>query len=170
VNAQVCPYCRVGIDLTTAEALLCEGCHTPHHADCYTENGGCTIFGCLKAPVEAPKIEVSMPEVRRAALAQSQYLPGTQAPRPAPDPKTDGVQVFLNEAYRPNKSRVTYALLGFFLGFFGVHNFYAGYARRGVFQLSLTLFSFFYLALASWLWALVEICIVKTDGDGLAFN
>jgi TM2 domain-containing membrane protein YozV len=120
--------------------------------------------------VEAPKIEVSMPEVARATLAPSQFLPGTHASLPPASPKTDGVQIFLNEAYRPNKSRVTYALLGFFLGFFGVHNFYAGYARRGVFQLSLTLFSFFYLALASWLWALVEICIVKTDGDGLAFN
>lgn len=30
------------------------------------------------------------------------------------------------------KSRITYALLGFFFGFIGVHNFYAGYSGRGV--------------------------------------
>ena len=31
-----------------------------------------------------------------------------------------------------DKSRTAYALLGFFLGVFGVHNFYAGYTGRGV--------------------------------------
>ena len=32
----------------------------------------------------------------------------------------------------PEKSRTTYALLGFFFGFFGVHNFYAGYKGKGI--------------------------------------
>ena len=167
MSTQVCPYCRVPVDLSTGEALVCEGCHTPHHADCYVENGGCTIFGCVKAPTEEPKLQISMPELMRVSDITPQYLPGTAR---VEGEKTVEAQVFLNPDYHPNKSRVTFALLGFFFGCFGIHNFYAGYARRAVFQLCLTLFSCFYLALASWLWALVEICIVKTDGDGLAFN
>jgi TM2 domain-containing membrane protein YozV len=155
--------------MATPDSLLCEGCATPHHQDCYAENGGCTIFGCVKAPMEEPKMQISAPEVARANVTTPQYLPGTAAPPPSSGQKSE-VQVYLNPEYRPNKSRVTFALLGFFLGMFGIHNFYAGYPRRGAFQLCLTVFSCFYLALASWLWALIEICIVKADGEGLAFN
>ena len=148
--------------------MVCEGCQTPHHADCYAENGGCTIFGCSKAPTEEPKLQVSLPEVAGVSIAPAQFLPGTTPTAPGADAAP---RVYLNPYYREvPKSRVTYALLGFFLGCFGVHNFYAGHARRAVFQLCLTLFSFFYLAVVSWVWALVEICIVKTDGDGLAFS
>jgi len=36
------------------------------------------------------------------------------------------------QAAMSEKSRITYAVLGFFFGFYGVHNFYAGYKGRGV--------------------------------------
>ena len=38
-------------------------------------------------------------------------------------------------AYQPPKSYVVAALLAFFLGEFGVHNFYLGYTRRATIQL-----------------------------------
>lgn len=122
--------------------------------------------------MEEPKVHVSMPEVSRAAATAARYLSGTGPSRPHTGAeKPADVQVYLDPDYKPRtRSRVTYALLGFFLGCFGAHNFYAGHTRRAVFQLCLTFFSFFYLALVSWVWALVEICAVKTDGDGLAFN
>lgn len=65
------------------------------------------------------------------------------------------------------KSRLVYILLAWFLGAFGVHNFYAGYTGRGVAQLLITL-------LLGWLivplvivgiWVLVEMCVVKTDAQ-----
>ena len=69
------------------------------------------------------------------------------------------------------KSRVTYILLGLFLGGLGIHNFYAGRSGAGVVQLLLTLF-------LSWLvfpifivglWVLIELFVVKTDGKGVPF-
>ena len=37
----------------------------------------------------------------------------------------------------PEKSRITAALLAFFLGIFGVHKFYLGYSTTGIIQLVL---------------------------------
>ena len=71
-------------------------------------------------------------------------------------------------ANRP-KTRVVFVLLGIFLGIFGVHNFYAGYVRKGVAQLCTTLFTCFYGAIVSWIWAIAEVCIVSKDADGVQF-
>lgn len=43
------------------------------------------------------------------------------------------------------KSQGIYILLALFLGGFGVHNFYAGYYKRAVAQLILTIFGAFYI-------------------------
>ena len=67
--------------------------------------------------------------------------------------------------YSPPTSRVTFVLLGIFLGSFGVHNFYAGYTKRGAIQLALTCLSVFSLATVIWLWALVEVCVVSRDAE-----
>ena len=48
----ICPYCRELID----EAYSCPTCSTPHHSDCWNENGGCTVFGCPSAPHDEPKV------------------------------------------------------------------------------------------------------------------
>lgn len=42
--------------------------------------------------------------------------------------------------YPESKSGIAYALLAWFLGIFGAHNFYAGYTRRAIAQLLLTVF------------------------------
>ena len=63
----------------------------------------------------------------------------------------------------PPKSRAAYVVLGVFLGIFGVHNFYAGYIGRGAAQLCITLCTFFFGAIVSWIWAIVEVCIVDKD-------
>ena len=73
------------------------------------------------------------------------------------------------------KTRVIFVLLGIFLGIFGVHNFYAGYAKKGAMQLVATVLIAFYaeiaawLWLAVWLWAIVEICMVNHEADGTQF-
>ena len=54
----VCPYCRSGFE-PDEEITHCPACGTPHHADCFAENGGCTIFGCTAAPVDDPKISIT---------------------------------------------------------------------------------------------------------------
>jgi TM2 domain-containing membrane protein YozV len=217
----VCPYCRTEVGEAEGERKDCPGCGTPHHADCFAENGGCTVFGCANAPSDEAKVTVSgtdlmgnvvtrqapVPVVRPGFSLGSGYTtfrapvlgaeqPGphwapeaSPAPPPAPPPPPiagtgvapppqsgPGQQVeqlpnSLAHYYPPPqpKSRVVFVLLGIFLGAFGVHNFYAGYVKRGTIQLCVTLLTCFYGALASLVWAIIEICVVNQDADGTQF-
>ena len=72
-------------------------------------------------------------------------------------------------ARRPNtaKSRTAYVLLAFFLGIYGIHNFYAGYNQKAVIQLLLTLCSCGTLALIVFIWNIVEMCTIDTDASGV---
>jgi hypothetical protein len=90
MKAEVCPYCRTPIAAEDA-SLQCEGCGTRHHADCYAENGGCTIFGCSKAPGDEPKLQVSTPELVAvsAVSAVPEYHPPS-SPLPPPPPPMPG--------------------------------------------------------------------------------
>ena len=80
------------------------------------------------------------------------------------------------------KSRLIYILLALFLGYFGVHNFYAGHIGRAVIQLSLNVLAFLCFVLLGWLiigiviaiplwlalfvWVIVDICTVTQDAAG----
>lgn len=74
-----CPYCRSAIEPDPHAQKICEGCATPHHVECFQENGGCTLFGCKFAPPDEPKVEVRTMEVARAVA-----LTGTASPAFAP--------------------------------------------------------------------------------------
>lgn len=198
-----CPYCRSPIEAED-ESVLCEACATPHHADCYAENGGCTVFGCSKAPVDEPAISVSASEIAGNAgqVAAAPRLVPTPPPPPrpgstslVPPPPNPSFQGSIRSdttryltpprdlnfgGYNPpagiatplyvhRRSRLTYILLGVLLGAFGGHNFYAGYTKRAVAQLLLTVLSCFFGGVISWIWAIVEVCIVQQDDDGIAF-
>ena len=67
------------------------------------------------------------------------------------------------------KTRVIFVLRGIFLGALGLHNFYAGYVKKGAMQLCITLLSCFYGAAISWPWAIIEICAVNKDAEGTQF-
>ncbi len=70
------------------------------------------------------------------------------------------------------KSRVAYILLGFFLGGFGIHNFYAGYTKKAVTQLLIVLLTGWLIlpAVAVGIWAIIDICTVKQDARGVPFS
>jgi TM2 domain-containing membrane protein YozV len=68
------------------------------------------------------------------------------------------------------KSRAAFVLLGIFLGPFGIHNFYAGFAGRGIVQLLLTLLTCGYGAFIAWFWMIVEIIVVDRDSNGVPMN
>jgi TM2 domain-containing membrane protein YozV len=70
------------------------------------------------------------------------------------------------------KSRLAYILLALFLGCLGIHNFYAGYAGRGIAQLLISLFlGWLIVPLAAVvIWIIIEICTVTRDAQGVPFN
>ncbi len=195
----LCPYCRMAFDEAGPAKIYCTACGVPHHEDCYQENGGCTVFGCSRAPADDPKLQVSQSDLNAVALtAAASPVPaqpitpltqipsrfggpsGLAQPSPATAPAANvSVPVrpqslpYARPPYvlgRQPKSRTTYIVLGIFLGALGVHNFYAGYTGRAVGQLCLSILTLFYLAIISWIWAIVEICIVEKDSAGIQFS
>lgn len=49
----VCPFCRDAVALDADDVMACDGCNTVHHAECYSEARGCTIYGCARQRVRA---------------------------------------------------------------------------------------------------------------------
>ena len=41
-----CPYCQTAI-AAGSDYLTCPQCKTPHHSDCWQENSGCAVYGCI---------------------------------------------------------------------------------------------------------------------------
>jgi TM2 domain-containing membrane protein YozV len=112
----------------------------------------------------------------QAATPATAQVAGPGANGPAAPPYAQqsaplGYQHISPAAYgRSHKSRTAYIVLGIFLGALGIHNFYAGYVGRAVGQLCLTLLTLGYLGIVSWIWAIIEICIVEKDSTGLNFS
>ncbi len=177
--ATICPYCRTAF-ASPEEEMACQGCGTPHHQDCYAENGGCTVFGCTSAPAEEPKLAISAPEVARATAMQPAAVSfptasitvngaGT-ATAAAMAPTTVIESAFTNIPAPEAKNKMTFVLLGIFLGSFGAHNFYAGYTSKAVLQLCITLLTIGFAAPMTWIWAVIEICIVNRDSRDIEFR
>ena len=220
----ICPYCRTEVGAAEGERKDCPGCGTPHHADCYAENGGCTVFGCANAPSDEAKVTVTATDMMGNVVTRQAPAPapspvarprislgagfttfhapapepeqpapptvpsGSGAEMPPPPPPMAGTGIAPPPQAGPGpqqqqaqgslahyypapqpKKRVIFVFLGIFLGLFGVHNFYAGYVKKGTIQLCITLLSCFYGAVVSWVWAIVEICSIEKDADGTQF-
>jgi TM2 domain-containing membrane protein YozV len=65
-------------DEASPPKVFCTACGTPHHEDCYQENGGCTVFGCKRAPADDPKLQVSQSDLSAVSLPFHQYVPVVQ--------------------------------------------------------------------------------------------
>lgn len=109
------------------------------------------------------------PPVESASSSCGNGIPeqtGAEAAPAIPAPPINGQQP---AGQGSAKSKNTFVLLGVLLGGFGVHNFYAGYTKKAVIQLSITVLSVFYLGAVAWIWALVEVCTAKQDARGIPF-
>ena len=193
MTAEVCPYCRTKIGAEDGP-MVCEGCGTAHHADCYAENGGCTIFGCSKAPGDEPKVSVSTPELVMAvaptAVVENRLPPAPPGVVPPPATTEDMRQVAnrvvpstfggfsaysdaapaQEPAVQPPKNRTSFIILGALLGAFGAHNFYAGYHKKAGIQLAITVLTLGFGSPMSWMWAVIDICTIDRDGRGVQFE
>ena len=112
---------------------------------------------------------LSQPAVAVASSSQGSSLPPASGPQPGALPGYGYAQPAQVQPRSPKK-RTAYIVLGIFLGWVGAHNFYAGYTGRAVGQLCLTVLTLSYLGIVSWIWAIVEICIVDKDSTGLQFG
>jgi len=203
MSSAACPYCRAAIEPGEADTLLCPGCGTPHHADCFEENGGCTVFGCSAAPAAEPKLSIGAHDLESAA--GSVAPPGGGAAPPPPPPPLGGSTPPPASSYPPSapmfsslgysapryvppvfqprppepwladpsmmtKNRTTFLLLGVFLGAFGAHSFYAGSIKKGFIQLGISLITCGFGGLMVWIWAVIDICTINTDHDGIPFR
>jgi TM2 domain-containing membrane protein YozV len=115
------------------------------------------------APVTVPAPQAGQPVQQQnppPPIPQIAYIPVQQQAVPqAPQiVYVAGGQV----SQSPLKSKGTAAVLAFFLGAFGGHNFYLGHTGRGVVQLILGLT--IYGALISGLWAFIEFILILTGG------
>ena len=88
----------------------------------------------------AGRMKMGRTVVRRVNKS-GQPSPGRKAPgRPAGAANADGTDADESRA-EGGKSRLTAGLLGFFLGGFGVHNFYLGNTSRAILQIVVTVFT-----------------------------
>jgi hypothetical protein len=49
MSAASCAICMSAIDAGDA-MHVCPDCASPYHADCWTDNGGCAVYGCSSVP------------------------------------------------------------------------------------------------------------------------
>ena len=102
-----------------------------------------------RKPADNPGRHLKPPTIRRTPTPM-----GSQTP----------IQPWQRQAqyvYGPgmsDKSKVTAAMYAFFLGEFGIHNFYLGRTGRGVAQLLITIFLAVIVIgpIISWVWSIVE--------------
>jgi TM2 domain-containing membrane protein YozV len=199
MTVEVCPYCRAPIS-PEEPVSACEGCGTRHHTDCYAENGGCTIFGCSGAPAEEPKLTVSSPELVSAAHsapthAGAHALVATPPPGVRSEASLEELQrissqvvpsmfsLFGSEAVAASsnqdaapipseepKDRTVFIVAGALLGALGAHNFYAGYYKKAIAQLAITVVTLGFGSPMSWVWAIIDICTINHDARGVQFE
>ena len=119
----------------------------------------------------------------------AKYCPncGTQVTDNAANCPTCGV-AFIQQTQQPGvaqpiapaqpgaKSKICAGLLGVFLGYLGIHNFYLGYTGKGIAQLLICIIGAFVLCglgpIITWVWGLIEgimiLCgSITTDANGV---
>jgi TM2 domain-containing membrane protein YozV len=94
----VCPYCRMPFDEASPPKIFCTACGMPHHEDCYLENGGCTVFGCKRAPADDPKLQVLQSDLSAVSVPVHQYAPVAQPFAPVVQQQPAPVQ-----GYQPSR-------------------------------------------------------------------
>ncbi|HWG40742.1 MAG TPA: NINE protein [Candidatus Acidoferrales bacterium] len=101
----VCPYCRMPFDEASPPRIFCTACGMPHHEDCYQENGGCTVFGCKRAPADDPKLQVSQSDLSAVSVPVQPYAPVAQHYAPVSQQQTapTAQQLAPVQGYQPSR-------------------------------------------------------------------
>ncbi|HEX8103645.1 MAG TPA: hypothetical protein VF533_13600 [Solirubrobacteraceae bacterium] len=73
-----CPYCRFALK-AGIPGVECGACHAVHHAECWDENRGCAVVGCVLGPSAQPA-----PQAVAAATGSAPWPGGPPAPAVPP--------------------------------------------------------------------------------------
>lgn len=96
-----------------------------------------------------PGAQLPYPQLPHGNTQAGGYLPGSPGPSPyIPSPP-----------YFPQKSRATTAVLAFFFGIVGAHNFYLGRTGIATAQLLLSVLSLCLLSWVTAIWAFIEMIL-----------
>lgn len=71
MEGQPCGWCQVGLRLGD-DAAVCTSCQRNHHSQCWDQRGGCSMQGCVNAPL--PQMAAPAPQVSQAAVLAAQGL------------------------------------------------------------------------------------------------
>ncbi len=58
--------CKVCGDTIDHDMVCCQRCKTPHHHDCWTYNGACSVYGCQETQYVAPRSARTAPQPAEA--------------------------------------------------------------------------------------------------------
>ena len=58
--AKVCLFCRTQVGSGEAQCQ-CPDCGTAYHEECWTENGGCAVYGCASVPEVEKRTTIETP-------------------------------------------------------------------------------------------------------------
>lgn len=81
---KICPYCKTKI-MEGDAVIVCPDCGMPHHAECWQENQGCTVFGCAGGAKDAP-VSTPAPNAPVNTPVNSVPLSAPARSNPAPQP------------------------------------------------------------------------------------
>lgn len=131
--------------------------------------GGSTAWGAAQQP-QYGQAPYGQPQYQQPAYQQPQYSQPQYGVQQQPMyGMTPGYPV-------AQKSMVVAALLAFFLGTLGVHNFYLGHTGRGIAQLAMTIIGWFtaiiaigfLLIAAVGVWAFIEFIMILLRSGSMA--
>ncbi len=84
LTGRVCPYCRFALKEGVA-IETCGSCGAVHHVECWQDNGGCSVTGCVNGPSNTTATHVVPPAAAPAAVAAA-YAPPPPPPPSKPPP------------------------------------------------------------------------------------
>lgn len=67
ISNKICPYCQSKLK-KGADYTICSHCGTPHHKECWNENGGCTTYGCINNPQTERKVDLESEDIGNETL------------------------------------------------------------------------------------------------------
>ena len=95
--------------------------------------------------------------------AQHQQYPNVQGQYDTTMGQIASPNPMVMQSHMMQKSKMAYLLLGIFVGWLGVHNFYIGHTSRGIAQLLITVLTIGILAFIPAIWAIIECIMLFTS-------